>query len=61
MPQIPRAPAANAERVEGDGLPMDMDEPTTKEEKEEETISMGILEYQFLCDELLDLRFVLAD
>jgi hypothetical protein len=37
-----------------------MDEPAAEVE-EEETISMGRLYYQFLCDELSFLRFELAD
>jgi hypothetical protein len=39
---------------------MDMEDPVAEEVKEEgETITMGISEYDFLCNELLDLQFEL--
>jgi hypothetical protein len=59
MPRIPQELVADAERFNDDGVPIDMDEPIVEEK--EETITMGISKYQFLCDELSYLWFELAD
>lgn len=41
-------------------MPVDMDEPAAKVE-EEEPMTMGISEYEFIYNEFSDLRFVLVD
>jgi hypothetical protein len=60
MPWEQQVRAAAAKVAEGDAIPTNMDEPATEAE-EKESITMGRLYYQFLCDELSFLRFELAD
>ena len=57
MPRVPRAPIAEAERVEEAG-PLDMDEPAAEEE---EFVTKSPSCYQFLCDEMSFFRFEIAD
>jgi hypothetical protein len=58
MPRRRRVQATVVERVKGDSMPTEMEESVAKEE---ETVTMGISEYDFLRKELSDLRFELAN